>query len=212
MSKVYAAGLRLEGAQCLVVGGGTVAERRVRPLLAAGADVHLVAPSATPVLQGLAEDGRLQWSARPAEPSDFDGCILALVCTDDRETNRLLGAEARSKGILVNVADAPEESTLAAPAMVERGDLQVAVWSGAGPVVSQLARDKVAAALGEEWAALCRVVARCRADINRRLPAAQRAAFWRAAIDERLLALLREGDEAAAEAVLRQVIARHESC
>ncbi len=189
---------------CLVAGGGAVAERKVGPLLDAGARVHVVAPEVTAPLRALAEAGKLDWSARPVAVADLDGCFLALACTDDRETNRQLAGEARQRGILVNVADAPEEGTVIAPALLERGDLQVAVWSGGGgPVVSQMARDAVAGTLGDEWGLLSKVVARCRAEINRQLLPAQRAAFWRGAIDDQLLSLLQTGNEAGAEARLR---------
>ena len=90
------------------------------------------------------------------------------------------------------------------PALLERDDVLIAIWSGGGgPVVSQSVRDRVAGCVGEEWGALSRVVARCRAEINRSLPAARRAAFWRSAIDEALLERLRQGDEVGAEAMLR---------
>ena len=106
--------------------------------------------------------------------------------------------------MLVNVADAPEEGNIVSPALVERDDLQIAIWSGGGgPVVSQLVRDCVAGCVGDEWGALSRVVARCRAEINRSLPVARRATFWRGAIDEAVLGLLRHGDDEGAEALLR---------
>ncbi len=106
--------------------------------------------------------------------------------------------------MLVNVADAPEEGTVISPALVKRDEVLIAIWSGGGgPVVSQLVRDRVAACVGDEWGSLSRVIARCRAEINRSLPAARRAAFWRSAIDDALLTLLRQEDEAGAEALLR---------
>ena len=76
-------------------------------------------------------------------------------------------------------------------------------------MVSQLVRERVAGCIGEEWGVLSRVVARCRAEINRSLPAARRAQFWRSAIDEALLALLRQGDDSGAEAALRVRAADH---
>jgi precorrin-2 dehydrogenase / sirohydrochlorin ferrochelatase len=210
MSRLYPLGLRLAGKTCLVVGAGVVAERKLRALLAAGALVHVVAPDATPAIQAMAEAGRITWTARPAVPADLGGCLLAFLCSDDRATNHRLAEEAQRQGVLVNVADAPEEGNVVSPALVERDEVLIAVWSGGGgPVVSQLVRDRIAGGLGDEWAGLSRVVARCRAEINRPLPAARRTAFWRGAIDEELLTLLRQGDEAGAEALLREKGAQH---
>lgn len=204
MSRMYPLGLQLAGKRCLVVGAGAVAERKLGALLAAGGIVHVVAPEATPPIRAMAEAGRLTWSARPAVPDDLSGCLLAIVCSNDRATNHLLAEEAQRQGVLVNVADAPEEGTVISPALVERDEVLIAIWSGGGgPVVSQLVRDRVAACVGDEWGSLSRVIARCRAEINRSLPAARRAAFWRVAINEALLELLRQGDEAGAETVLR---------
>jgi siroheme synthase-like protein len=204
MTRLYPVGLQLTGKRCLVVGAGAVAERKIAGLLAAGARIHVVAPNATPTIQAMAQDGRLTWSACRAAPDDLTGCLLAVLCSSDRAGNHLLAAEAERRGVLVNVADAPDEGSVVTPALLERGEVLIAVWSGGGgPVVSQLVRERVAAGVGEEWGALSRVVARCRAEINRGLPADRRADFWRDAIDEALLTLLRQGNEAGAEAMLR---------
>ncbi|HEV7216505.1 MAG TPA: bifunctional precorrin-2 dehydrogenase/sirohydrochlorin ferrochelatase, partial [Chloroflexota bacterium] len=203
---LYPVGLQLTGKRCLVVGAGAVAERRIAGLLAAGALVHVIAPDATPAIRDMARDGRLGWSARDAVPDDLTGCLIAVICSSDRAANRLLAAEAERRGVLANVADAPEEGSIVSPALLECDDVLVAIWSGGGgPVVSQLVRDHVAGCLGEEWGALSRVVARCRAEINRGMPANRRAGFWRGAIDATVLALLRQGDEAGAEEMLREM-------
>jgi siroheme synthase-like protein len=204
MTRLYPIGLQLVGKHCLVVGAGAVAERRIASLIAAGGLIHVVAPEASLAIRNLAREGQLTWSARPASSDDLRGCLLAILCSDDRATNHHLAKEAERRGVLVNVADAPEEGNVVSPALLDRDDLLIAIWSGGGgPVVSQLVRDRIAGCVGDEWGTLSRVVARCRVEINRSLPAAQRAAFWREAIDEVLLELLRRGDEAGAEAVLR---------
>lgn len=204
MTRLYPIGLQVTGKRCLVVGAGAVAERKIKGLLATGAFIRVVAPEATATIQTLAQEGRLSWSERQAAPDDLAGCLLAILCSGDRATNRLLAAEAERRGVLANVADAPDEGSVVSPAVLERGDVLLAIWSGGGgPVVSQLVRDRVAGCVGEEWGVLSRVVARCRTEINRGLSADRRAGFWRDAIDEALLALLREGDEAGAEALLR---------
>lgn len=204
MTRLYPIGLQLTGKRCLVVGAGAVAERKIAGLLAAGALLQVVAPDATPAIQAMARDGRLSWSVRQAVPDDLSGCLFVVLCSSDRAANHLLAAEAERRGVLANVADAPEEGSVVSPALLERDDVLIAVWSGGGgPVVSQLVRDRVADIVGEEWGALSRVVARCRTEVNRGLPASRRAGFWRGVIDEALLALLRQGDEAGAEALLR---------
>lgn len=211
MTRLYPIGLRLAGKRCLVVGAGPVAERKVNALLAADGIVHVVAPEATAAIRALAQAGQLTWTARTAQPDDLADCLVAIVCTDDRTANDALAVEAARRGVLVNVADAPEEGSIVSPAVLQREDVLIAVWSGGGgPVVSQLVRERVAGCIGAEWGVLSRVVARCRTEINRSLPAGNRAQFWRSAVDEALLALLRQGEVAGAEAALRERAVSHQ--
>lgn len=101
------AGLRVEGRRACVVGEGHAAERRVRDLVRAGADVRAVGP---------------RWSA-----TDFDGCFIVVVCTAAWQEPV---TAAREAGALVYVPDVPAASDLVMAAIVRRGDLQVAVSTG----------------------------------------------------------------------------------
>jgi cobalt-precorrin 5A hydrolase/precorrin-3B C17-methyltransferase len=134
----------------VVVGGGPVGERKVHGLLAAAAQVRLVSPAATPQLQLWAEQGRLHWTRRPFEPGDLAGANLAFAATNQRSVNAQVGREARSRGLLCNVADQPEEGTFHVPAVHRRPDLVVAVSStGESPRRARQIRDKIARWLEE---------------------------------------------------------------
>src|SRR6266702_3798309 len=91
---LYPLGLRLEGRDVVVVGGGAVALRRVAGLLAAGAKVTVVAPTATPALADLASGGRLSWRQRPYRSGDLDGAWLVMACTDVATVNATVAADA----------------------------------------------------------------------------------------------------------------------
>src|SRR5689334_23777125 len=104
-------GLRLAGRLVVVVGAGAVALRRVSALLDAGAQVHLVAPQAVPVLADLAERGRLRWSRREYRPGDLAGAWLALACTEQPDVNAAVLAEAEAgHTFCLRVDDATEAS------------------------------------------------------------------------------------------------------
>ena len=97
--------MRLGGRKVLVVGGGTVATRRVPALLDAGAEVLLVAPEVTPALRALADAGRLHWESRAFEPSDVDGAWLVQAAVDDRLAAASVSAAAAERHVFCVRAD-----------------------------------------------------------------------------------------------------------
>jgi siroheme synthase-like protein len=134
----------------LVVGGGRVAVRKVEGVLAAGFSVTVVAPEVDEWIRDAAAEVR----ERAFEERDLDGFALVFACTDLREVNRRVGEAAKQRGILVNVADRPEESTFASPAIHRDGVLTVGVSTGgASPGTAAEIRDRIARELGEGWGA-----------------------------------------------------------
>jgi len=99
-----------------VVGGGTVAARRVPRLLAAGADVALVSPAVTPALEELAAHGRIDWRHRAYADGDCAGAWLVIACTDRPEVNAAVSAEAEANRTWCARADDAAASTAWTPA------------------------------------------------------------------------------------------------
>ncbi|MCC5577869.1 uroporphyrinogen-III C-methyltransferase [Microtetraspora sp. AC03309] len=143
----YLLGLRLDGRRVLVVGGGRVAQRRIPALLDAGASVTLVSPSATPALDDLIADGRIIWERRPYQVGDCDAAWLVHVCTDRREVNTAVAAEAEAKRIWCVRADDKEASAAWTPASGRVGEIGVAVTAGGDPRRAAGIRDAVVNAL-----------------------------------------------------------------
>ena len=114
--EAYLLGLRLHGRRVLVVGGGTVAARRVPRLLAAGADVALVSPAVTPALEELAAHGRIEWLHREYADGDCAGAWLVIACTDRPEVNAAVSAEAEANRTWCARADDAAASTAWTPA------------------------------------------------------------------------------------------------
>lgn len=113
----------LQSKKLVVVGGGTIARRRIESLLPFGGDLVVISPS----LKGD-EDG-FAWLARPYKPGDLNGAFLAVAATNDREVNRQVGEEARALGIPVSVCDRKEECTFFFPALCEGNGLIAGVVS-----------------------------------------------------------------------------------
>ena len=145
----YPLGLRLNGRRVLVVGGGTVATRRVPPLLAAGADVTIVSPDVSPALHALVDRGRVRWQARRFEPSDVDGAWLVHAALDDAAAAAVVSAAAAERRVFCVRADDRHEATAWTPAVTRHGPVTVAVLSGGDPRRSMTVRDRIAAGLAD---------------------------------------------------------------
>ena len=145
--------LKLEGRRCLVVGAGTVAEGKIRGLLDAGASIHVVAPKAVLQIQKWAFDGVLSWSARVFEPRDLDHRVLVVAATPLPSVNAQVFREARERKVLCNAVDDPENCDFYFPAVVKRGDLQIAIsTNGRSPALAQRLRRELEEQFGPEYA------------------------------------------------------------
>ncbi|MFG3498504.1 uroporphyrinogen-III C-methyltransferase [Streptomyces sp. NPDC047928] len=139
----YPVGLRLSGRRVVVIGGGQVAQRRLPALIAAGADITLVSPSATPSVEAMAEAGEIRWVRRRYEEGDIADAWYALIATADREANERASAEAeRTKTWCVRSDDA-EAATAWTPATGRSEGVTVAVLTGHDPRRSAAVRDAI---------------------------------------------------------------------
>ena len=123
----YLVGLRLTGKKVVVVGGGTVAQRRLPLLIANGADVHVIARSATPAVEGMSG---ITLTLREFLDGDLDGAWYAIAATDDPDVNAAVVAEAKHLHIFCVRADIAREGTAVTPASFEYEGLSVGVLAG----------------------------------------------------------------------------------
>jgi precorrin-2 dehydrogenase / sirohydrochlorin ferrochelatase len=146
--------LKLESRPCLVVGAGLIAEDKIQGLVGEGASIKVVAPEATATIRQWAATGLLQWEQRSFESSDLDGKFLVIVATFSREVNTRIFTEAHAKGILCNAVDDPENCDFYYPAVVKRGDLQIAIsTAGQSPALAQRIRQELEKQFGPEYEA-----------------------------------------------------------
>ncbi|KKE99074.1 uroporphyrinogen-III C-methyltransferase [Mycolicibacterium obuense] len=123
----YLVGLRLAGKKVVVVGGGTVAQRRLPLLVASGADVHVITIAATPAVEAI--DG-ITLTLRPFRDGDLDGAWYVIAATDDPDVNAAIVAEAESRRVFCVRADIAVEGTAVTPATFEYEGLSVGVLAG----------------------------------------------------------------------------------
>jgi siroheme synthase-like protein len=203
----YPVALDLREKRCLVVGGGTIATDKVEGLLAAGAEVRVVAPDASLQLRQLAAEGHIALLQRLYTRNDLEGIYLAYGATDDTEVNARVAEDARSAGILVNAVDDIPNCDFFAMAITRRGDLQIAIsTNGRSPAFARWMREYLDTQIPEEWADLLSILGEVRAHVKARGPVPEYG-HWRAAITDEVLAHLRDGDvEWARESVLQAIM------
>lgn len=204
MSFAYPAMLELAGRRCVVIGAQAIREGKVEGLLAAGAmDVLVVEESLHDRFEDVAG---VRVERRAWQPGDLDGAFLAVASSDRAATRAAIAQEARARGVLVNVIDDIPHCDWAAPAIVRRGDLVIAIGTGGvSPAVARLVRERLQEGFGAEWAEVLRVVGEVRRETLQAVPdLAERARRWQDALDlDEAAELVREGRSEELRARLR---------
>ncbi|MFF0743696.1 uroporphyrinogen-III C-methyltransferase [Streptomyces sp. NPDC004111] len=139
----YPVGLRLSGRRTVVIGGGQVAQRRLPALIAAGADITLISPSATPSVEAMAEAGEIAWERRRYQDGDLADTWYVLVASSDRTANAAVSAEAERTRTWCVRSDDAEAATAWTPATGRSDGVTVAVLTGHDPRRSAAVRDAV---------------------------------------------------------------------
>ncbi len=206
--KTYPMFALLTDKPCLVVGGGAVGERKVLDLLEAGARVTVVSRTLTPALAKLAAQGEIIYLAGDFAPEQVESMALVMGATDDEQVNARVSAAARSRGIWVNVADAPEVCTFIVPAQVRRGELTLAISTGgASPALARKLREELEGRFGPEYGPYLTLLKK----VREQLLAARRghpgnAALFSRLVDSPLKEALATGDREMLHRLLQEVL------
>ena len=168
--------LKLQGRSCLVVGGGRIAESKIRSLLSARACVRVVAPEAQHNVVEWGRAGLLEWTRRRFEARDLEGVFLVIAATGFEDVNAVVFRLARERDILCNAVDDPAHCDFFFPAVVRRGDLQVAVsTAGRSPALAQRLRRELQSQFSPQYAGWIRHLGATRDGLFRSdIPAEQR--------------------------------------
>ncbi len=200
MKKTYPVILYLEGRRCVLVGGGKIAAHKIKGLLAADADLFVVAPEATPVFHELAAAGKITLDLRPFQPTDLDGAMMVIAATDDIVINTAVWDAARERNILMNSVDDTPRCDFIAPAIARQGPVAVAIsTNGTSPALAAHLRRKMETIMGPEIGVLAEVLGGMRPQVMAEIDGVdKRIAFWSTLVNDELIELTRrEGREAA---------------
>lgn len=205
--KYYPLFMNLEGRECLVVGAGAVAARKVRSLLECGAKVTVIGENPVPSLRRL-EGERLKIRPRKFRSRDLRNYALVFGATDDAAVNSALYRESRRRELPVNVADQPDLCTFIVPSLHRRGDLSIAVSTGGkSPAVARAVREDLQERYGREYGELVALLGAERRRMIQSVPGhRRRGVIWRSIIDDGVLDILRRKGKAEAKAFIRRRI------
>jgi uroporphyrin-III C-methyltransferase/precorrin-2 dehydrogenase/sirohydrochlorin ferrochelatase len=200
--------LDLKAGPVVVVGAGEVARAKLRVLAAAGAQIRWYATGGRHDLSGLGpvEAERVEPAQGDPLTADLSG-VVAILCAGAGDIGVAMARRARSVGLPVNVMDDLDHSTFILPAIVDRGDVVVAIGTGgASPVVARRVRERIEALLPARIGDLAGFVGRFRKSFAARIPDMPlRRRFWERVIDGPIGALVLSGREAEAEAALNAI-------
>lgn len=191
----YSISLDLKDKQCLVVGGGLVAERKVRSLLECGASVRVVSPKISPGLTILAEEGKITYRPGYYRTSDLEGTFLVIGSTDQETVNQQVADDCFARNLIVNIVDDPTKGNFFVPAVVRRGSLTIAVSTGGkSPMLARKIREELEKTYGPQYEEFLDMLGDLREDVIRNVSSQdEKREILENLVDDMVLSLLKEG-------------------
>ncbi len=201
---------RLENRCCAVIGGGTIAERKTRELVRAGARVTVLSPDSTKGLEQLARDSLIDWRAESFTSQSLAGYWLIVAATDDKALNARVFEAAEAAHTFCNVVDDPERCSFIMPAVVRRDPVTIAISSdGHAPVIARWVKGLIETLVPQQLGALATLAGRWRARVKSAIADIdERRRFWESVLEGPISDQVYSGRETVAEAALEQALER----
>jgi siroheme synthase-like protein len=207
MSFGYPVSLELADRKAVVIGDEAVRQGKVDALVAAGGRVTVVAEGPAAKLRQFEKDPRITLLRRRFHPDDLNGAFICVASSEDPEERASIYREGRGRRVLVNVMDDVAHCDFAAPAVVRRGDLTIAIGTGGrSPALARRLREELERRFGPEWEEILRLLGEVREETLAELPdVAERSERWSEALDlDELETLVGSGRGDEAREILRR--------
>ena len=200
--------IQIKNRPCLVVGGGSVAARKVALLRKAHADVTVVAPELCHELQQMTGETLIKHENRQYEESDLETCVVVIAATDQRAVNESVSELAQQLRLPVNVVDNPDLCSFIMPSIIDRSPVVIAVSTGgSSPVLARLIRTKLEGSIPAAYGRLAALVECVRGKVKTAFPNVEsRRGFWEAILEGTVAELVFTGHEDEAKQVLDKAI------
>ena len=200
--------IQIKNRPCLVVGGGSIAARKVALLRKAQADVTVVAPELCVELQSLNDEGLIKHEKREFEELDLEACVVVIAATDQRAVNEQVSGLAHKLRLPVNVVDNPDLCSFIMPSIIDRSPVVIAVSTGgSSPVLARLIRTKLEGSIPAAYGRLARLVEGFRDKVKASFPNVEsRRGFWETILEGKVAELVFTGHEDEAKVLLNKAI------
>lgn len=201
--------MNLHGRRALIVGGGEVAARKCALLQQAGAQILVVSPQLTGLLQQMHQDGAIAYRQGEFAESDLEQVALVIAATDDEAVNRQVSELANARQLPVNVVDNPELCSFIVPSIIDRSPVQIAVSTGgSSPVLARLLRARLESAIPSAYGRLASLVENFRDKVKSRFDNVNaRRKFWEEVLQGRIAEMVFAGNDSGAEQALQDTLA-----
>ena len=202
--------LDLKDRSCLVIGGGSVASRKVKNLLNADAQVIVISPEINDDLSALEKDSRIIWIKREVENTDIARAFLVVAATDNKAVNAQIAELANNANTLVNVADDASLCSFIFPSVLDRSPVTIAVSTGgASPVLARQLRMKLETMIPSSCGRLAAITEEYREKVKQHFPEqAQRKKFWENALKGPFAELVYAGQDESARKLLDELLSK----
>jgi len=206
--RYYPAYIDIKGKRCLVVGGGKVAERKVKLLLKCDAMVSVVSPELISRLKELNSKGKIKFFKGEFKEKYLKDMFLVIGATDNSEVNLKIYKAASKKNILVNIVDSPEICNFIVPSIVERGDLIIAISTGGkSPALSKKLRKELEDRYGFEYSKFLNTMGSLRKKISSKIrDKKKREEIYNKLVDSDIIKLIRDGDDETVKSRVNEII------
>ena len=200
--------IQIKNRSCLVVGGGSIAARKVALLRKAQANVTVVSPELCDELKNLNDEGLIQHSNRGFEDNDLESCFAVIAATNHRQVNERVSELAHQLRLPVNVVDNPDLCSFIMPSIIDRSPVVIAVSTGgSSPVLARLIRTKLEGSIPAAYGRLAKLVEGFRGKVKTAFPDVEsRRGFWEKILEGKVAELVFTGHEDEAQQVLDKAI------
>lgn len=207
-NRYYPIFLDIKDKECVVVGGGIVAYRKIEPLLDAGAKVTVISPDVIPEISAMSG---IEIRHRQYKPRDLKDAFLVIAATNNEKENKVVSKEALARHIFCNVVDQIDLCSFIVPSVVEKGLIKIAISTcGASPSLASKLRKRIDRHIGQEYEILARILDKIRPLVlSQDVGASGHKRIFDVLIDSQLVDAIKDNDRSLAEDILFQALGVH---